>query len=301
VAGELGAVMQRHRRPIVVHSMFADGEAATRLRADGIAVFRRVESATTGLGLLAAGAAAHTGRAGAGAATGEEAGAGAERPVAPGQTGYWSCRQLVASAGLAIPAGVLVADHSGLAAARRLRFPVVLKAGGLRHKSDVGGVVLDLADAPALERAYARMQAELAPPMCTVEEMLDVRAGVELIVGVRRDPRFGPVVMVGLGGVLAELHNDRVLALAPVSAAGAESMLGRLRLAALLTGFRGRARVDLDAAGAAVAALSRWAERHPEVAEVEVNPLLVETRGAWALDARIVLGTEEAVDAGVDA
>jgi succinyl-CoA synthetase beta subunit len=136
------------------------------------------------------------------------------------------------------------------------------------------------------------MQARLAPPGYVVEAMADLRDGVELIVGVQRDPRFGPVAMVGLGGILTEVLHDVAFALAPVSAAEARRLLERLSAAALLHGVRGRPAVDLDAAAAAIARVTAVAAAHPELASVEVNPLLARPSGALALDARVVLHTD---------
>ena len=133
------------------------------------------------------------------------------------------------------------------------------------------------------------MQARLQPPGYSVEAMADTSDGVELIVGCMRDPRFGPIVLVGLGGIHAELLRDVVVALAPAGADEIETLLLSLRGAGLLTGARGRPRLDVRAAADAAAALSRVGAAHPEIAEIEVNPLLVTPDGALGLDARIVL------------
>jgi hypothetical protein len=120
-----------------------------------------------------------------------------------------------------------------------------------------------------------------------VEQMAG--GGVELIVGTRRDARFGPVLMVGLGGVFAEILSDVTFALAPVTPAEAETMLRTLKAAPLLHGARGRRPVDLAATAHAVAAIAEVAAAHPEIAELEVNPLLATPGGCLGLDARIVL------------
>jgi hypothetical protein len=119
--------------------------------------------------------------------------------------------------------------------------------------------------------------------------MAPVGAGIELLIGARRDARFGPVALAGLGGVYAEVLDDVAVALAPVGEDQAERMLLSLRAAALMRGARGRPPVDVRAAAAALAALSRVAAAHPEIAEIEVNPLLALPDGALGLDARIVL------------
>ena len=171
----------------------------------------------------------------------------------------------------------------------RLGYPVALKALGLLHKSDAGGVALGLEDDRAVAAAAEDMQSRLAPEGFSVEELVDTTDGVELIVGCRRDARFGPLVLVGLGGVYAELLRDVRVALAPAGADELEALLLCLRGAGVLTGARGQAPVDVRSAAEVAAALSRVAAAHPEIAEIEINPLLATPAGAVGLDARIVL------------
>jgi acetate---CoA ligase (ADP-forming) len=204
--------------------------------------------------------------------------------------GYEAARVVLAEAG--IPFGAARTVHGrdeALAAAAELGYPVVVKALGLLHKSDAGGVVLGIDDPAALRAAIADLGRRLAPAAFSVERMAPVAEGVELLIGARRDPRFGPVALAGLGGVYAEALDDVAVALAPLDQAGAERLLLTLRGAPLLRGARGRPPVDLAAAAAALAALSRVAAAHPEIAELEVNPLLGRPDGALGLDARIVL------------
>jgi len=130
----------------------------------------------------------------------------------------------------------------------------------------------------------------LRAPSYSVEKMEPTAAGFELLVGARRDPRFGAVVVVGAGGVHAEVFRDTASALAPVDVEGAEALVRSLACAPLLEGTRGRAPLDVHAAAEAIAALSRFAAAHPELAELEVNPLLVGAHGAVGLDARFVRG-----------
>ncbi len=122
--------------------------------------------------------------------------------------------------------------------------------------------------------------------------MAELDGAVELLVGVRRDRRFGPVVLVGMGGVYAEVLSDIRCALGPLDAAAGRALLTELRGAPLLTGGRGRPVLDLDAAGDVIARLSQLAARHPEIAEIECNPVAVSPSGAICLDARIVLETD---------
>ncbi|MFY9314067.1 MAG: acetate--CoA ligase family protein, partial [Burkholderiales bacterium] len=172
-------------------------------------------------------------------------------------------------------------------AAAELGYPVVLKADGeIEHKTEAGAVKLDLRDEAALRAACAAMTA--AKQGFLVQAM--VKGGVELVVGVKRDPQCGPVVLVGLGGVLVEVLRDTALALAPVGKTEARRMLERLRGFKLLQGYRGAAAADLDAVCEAIARISEFAADHADaVEEIDVNPLLARADGAIALDALIVL------------
>jgi hypothetical protein len=178
-----------------------------------------------------------------------------------------------------------------IAAAEELGYPIVLKAADLVHKSDAGGVVPGLADTESLIRAFDDLTSRTGTKTLSVERMAPVDTGLELIVGVKRDPRFGPIVLVGLGGLYAELLDDVAVALGPIDDSAAERLVRSLRAAPLFDGARGRATLDVAAAARATAALSRAAAACPEVAEVEVNPLLVLPTGALGLDARVVLGS----------
>jgi hypothetical protein len=129
----------------------------------------------------------------------------------------------------------------------------------------------------------------LAPPAFSVEVMAPVADGVELLIGARRDVRFGPIAVVGLGGLFTEILRDVAVALAPVDEDRALALIGSLRAAPLLRGARARRPLDIHAAAAAFAALSRVAAAHPELEAVEVNPLLVLPSGALGLDARLEL------------
>ena len=172
-------------------------------------------------------------------------------------------------------------------AANELGYPVVLKADGdIEHKTEAGAVKLDIRDAAALRAACAAMTAAkggfLVQPMIT--------GGVELVVGVKNDPQIGPLLLVGLGGVLVEIMRDTVLALAPVGKAEARRMLERLRGYKLLQGYRGSLPADLDAVCDAIARISEFAADFAgEVEEIDVNPLLARPAGAVMLDALIVL------------
>ena len=165
----------------------------------------------------------------------------------------------------------------------------------LAHKSDVGGVVLGIADDAALAEAWRKLHADIAkarPDLrldgVLVEAM--ARPGVELIVGARNDPDWGPVLVVGLGGVWAEALRDVRVLPADLEPAAIVSELRKLKAALLLTGFRGAPARDLGAVAEIASRLGRFVAAHPEIAEIDVNPLIVysEQEGAVAVDALIV-------------
>jgi len=204
--------------------------------------------------------------------------------------GYWEAREAVAALGIPVVPAELVRDAGeALAAAGRLGYPVVLKALAGEHKSDAGGVVLGIEDDAALERAIARTAERLAPDAWTIERMLAAGPSVELLLGCRRDLAFGCVAVAGEGGTLAELTADTAVALAPLDTDGALRLLAGLRCAPLLDGYRGGPALAAGHAAEALVALSRFAAAHPEIAEIEINPLVVAAGEAWALDARIIL------------
>lgn len=274
VARALGALAHEHELALAVHSMHPQSAAAEALRASGVPVYGEIERAVLGLTALV-----HDP---------ECRGVPVlPPPAAPTREhGYAAARALLQAGGVPVVDALIVAAEEVPAAAREIGFPVVLKALGELHKSDAGGVALSLVDEPALQGALAGMVGRRAPQAFSVERMAATAAGVELIAGVRHDPHFGPLVLVGAGGIHAELLGDTAVALAPLDATAAERLLRSLRIAALLLGARGRPALDLKAAARAVAALSRIAAAHPELTALEVNPLLVERSGCVALDAR---------------
>jgi len=288
VENPLGAAEQRaagiiaglpQPAPLVVQSVFPAAPSCRLLSEAGVPVFDAIEDAVRAL-------AAVTG-------AGEPAGIPALPEPAPPivGTGYFATRSLLGAAGVPFPAAreVRTAEQAR-SAAGELTGPFALKAAGLLHKSDADGVRLGLPDADAVAAAFRELHARLGDQPYAVEELADLRHGVELIVGVKRDPRFGPVAMVGLGGVHTEVLGDVAFALAPLSAERAAALLHGLRLAPLLRGHRARPPVDVAAAAAVIAAVTAVGAAHPEIGEIEVNPLLVRPAGVLALDARCVLG-----------
>src|SRR3984885_576367 len=208
-------------------------------------------------------------------------------------------KTLPAAYGIRTPRSALAtsaADAQLRAAELTPPFAVKVVSPDILHKSDAGGVTLGLADADAVRAAIEAMAtkpliASARVDGWLVEEMIP--PGREVVVGGLRDPQFGPMIMVGLGGVLVEVLKDVAFRICPIDAAEARAMLGELRGHALLTGFRGEAAVDTDALvdvmlriGGADGLLMRHANT---VAELDLNPLIVSASGAVAADARVML------------
>jgi acyl-CoA synthetase (NDP forming) len=199
---------------------------------------------------------------------------------------------------LAEPAAT--ADDAVLIAAR-IGFPVVLKvlSPEVTHKSEVGGVELNLRSTTEVRDGFDRIRESLAKKQpgakfegVAVQPM--ARAGLELIAGIVRDEKFGPLIVVGLGGIFVEMLKDTALRLAPIDAKEARAMLESLRGAAMLRGVRGSAAVDIDALASAIAKLSEFAAATPEIKEMDLNPIVAYPNGVTALDARILIGPKPA-------
>jgi acetate---CoA ligase (ADP-forming) len=268
--------------PFLAHTMYWRSVPAETLRANGVPVYREVEAAVG----VASRLARRTPEPLVGVPELPE-----PAPPVEGEQGYFESRALLTAGGVPyVEARQASGLEEALAAAEDVGYPVVLKALGELHKSDSGGVAVGLRDAEELTETLGRMDAALAPSRYSVETMAPLARGLELIVGAKRDPRFGPILLVGAGGLYAEIVKDVAVALAPVTEAGAEALLRSLRVAPLLDGARGKPAVDVGAVARAAAALSGVAAEHPEIQEIEVNPLLALPDGALGLDARIVLG-----------
>jgi len=193
--------------------------------------------------------------------------------------------------GLSVPPSGLASNVEEAAAlAERLGYPVALKlvAPGVVHKSDAGGVALGLGDAGAVREAFARM---VGPGERGFVQRIAPK-GLEVIVGAQRDAQFGPLVMFGLGGATVEVLGDVAFRLAPLSATEAGEMVAETAAGRLLAGVRGQQPGDINAVVETLLRVGRLMADLPEVAEVDLNPLIVGPagEGAWAVDVRIVLG-----------
>lgn len=200
-------------------------------------------------------------------------------------------KRLLAAYGLPVAAEVMAADvRTAVASAREVGFPVVIKANaaGLAHKTEAGLVEVGLIDETAVATAARRLLAKAAPgSSLLVQEM--VKGPREFMLGMTRDAQFGPCVSFGLGGIFAEALDDVAFALAPLSRAEAEAMLDSIRASALLGRYRGMPAVDRRALARALVGLGRAAMDLPEIAEIDVNPIIIAGARPVAVDALVVL------------
>ncbi|MEJ5201416.1 MAG: acetate--CoA ligase family protein [Anaerolineales bacterium] len=178
----------------------------------------------------------------------------------------------------------------GAQEAGQIGYPVVVKvaASGATHKTDVGGVALDIKNEGELRKAIEQMQQRLGPSSGFLIQKM-VYGGREVILGGKRDPSFGPLILFGLGGIYAEVFSDVTIRLVPVAKGEVEEMLDELRGAKLLKGVRGQPSADHQALVEMLLKLSRLMEELDEIAEIDLNPVLVFEHGAQIVDARIIL------------
>ncbi|HSN81761.1 MAG TPA: bifunctional acetate--CoA ligase family protein/GNAT family N-acetyltransferase [Polyangiales bacterium] len=191
--------------------------------------------------------------------------------------------------------------NEALVAAESLGFPVAMKiiATDLTHKTDVGGVRLNIANAQAVRSTYKELVSSVASKTgkeyrsVAIERMHVSASSRELLVGVARDPVFGPVISFGAGGMAVEIHRDRAIALPPINGVIASSLISRTRVSRMLGEYRGMPAADMTALEQVLGRVSEMACELPRLKELDINPLLVDEHGVVAADARIVVEPEE--------
>jgi len=297
---ELRAVLERHPDRLFVLSILAPPERVREWEADGFLVMEDPSRAVVALAAM--------GR------FGEAFARDAPAPVAlPAVTlpdaapDEAAAKRLLAEAGIPMaPEAACTDAEAAAAAARRIGFPVVAKilSPDILHKSEIGGVILGLADEDAVRAAFATLTTRAAEraPGARVNGVLiakQLTGGVEMVLGTIRDPVFGPVVMAGLGGVFVEVFRDVAFRRCPVTEEQAGEMVRSLRGFPLLDGARGRPKADLPALTRAIAAMSRFASAAgPRLRSAEVNPLLVLPAGSGAFAADAVIELDPVADGG---
>lgn len=215
------------------------------------------------------------------------------------QLGEYETRPLLEAYGIpVVPGKMATSAEEAAAAAEQIGFPVVMKivSPDILHKSDRGGILLNLSNSRAVMDGYRQMLSQVikAAPDARIEGVLVesmAPKGQEIIIGMRRDPQFGPLIMFGFGGIYVELFSDVAFRIAPLSVTDAEAMLNETKAGRLLKGLRGAQPADREALIETLIRLGQIAIDFPELEEMEINPLLVMQKGVLALDARAIAKT----------
>lgn len=206
-------------------------------------------------------------------------------------------KQMLEQAGIPVsPARLAKTRDEAIAIANELGYPAVLKivSPQITHKSDVGGVALNLRSAEEVAEAFDRIvaSAKQHQPDAVIEGVAVQRMekpGIEVIIGMTKDPQFGPVMMFGLGGILVEVLKDVAFRIVPLNERDARQMVHEIKGYPLLEGYRGQDPADVEALEQLLLKVSAFIEQHPEIAELDLNPVFAYKDGAIAVDARIVL------------
>jgi acyl-CoA synthetase (NDP forming) len=209
-----------------------------------------------------------------------------------------SASRIAAAYGIVVPPGGIAKDlEAARALAAEVGYPVVMKIASpdILHKSDIGGIRVDIADDIELAQAYEEILARVRERMSdariwgvSVQRMMP--PGREVIIGVNRDPQFGPLLMFGLGGIYVEVMKDVTFRLCPVTVEEAREMLTEIRGFGLLRGARGQRPADLDAVIDVIVRTSALVSDFPEITELDINPLIVADKGGGAVAADIRIG-----------
>jgi acetyltransferase len=303
---EVADMMKQYGKPIVVQTHYARfrTKALDILRTAGVPFYRDIETAVQCLVSLADYTAAKRRLLAHAAPSQVHAKPEATRIVNGAREAgrnnllETEARELLASYGIRVPLSVLARnpDDAEEIVAKLGSEPLALKivSKDVLHKSDAGGVKLNIAGSPAVKRSIADIvanvkrhepRAEIAGVLAT--PMAD--KGTELIIGVTRDPQFGPVLMFGLGGVFVEVIRDVVFRALPVTEADVQEMLRELRYGKMLEGIRGLPPVDKHALTQLMLDLSALATTHPEIIEIDLNPVIAHATGYTIADARMIL------------
>ena len=204
-------------------------------------------------------------------------------------------KNLLKAAGIPVTETKLARNEKqAVSISEEIGFPTVLKiiSSEITHKSDVGGVKLGLKNATQVAKAYKDMLASVKKtfPQAKIEGVSVQRMaspGVEVIIGMSKDPQFGPLIMFGLGGVLVEILKDVSFRIVPVSRTDARKMIAEIKGYPLLKGYRGQEPVDIPFLEELIVKVSEFVEKNPELAELDLNPIFAYRSGAVAVDARI--------------
>lgn len=209
-------------------------------------------------------------------------------------------KELLKEAGIPVIESRLArSKEEALSLAREMGFPVVLKvvSPNIVHKSDIGGVKLGLGGEEEVAKAYDEITASVrqnqpSASLQGVSVQRMARPGVEVIIGMNKDPQFGPVLMFGLGGVLVEVLKDVSFRIVPLTRRDASQMIREIKGFPILEGYRGQEPADIELLEDTILKLSDFVESHPQIKELDLNPIFAYKDGLAAVDARVVLEEE---------
>ena len=212
-------------------------------------------------------------------------------------------KNLLVAEGISVTDAQLARDATeAVSFAESLGYPVVMKiiSPDIAHKSDVGGVVVGLTDSDQVKSGYDEMMRKVSSVASTAKiDCVSIQSmakpGIEVIIGATTDPQFGPVMMFGLGGVFVEVLKDVSFRVVPLEPRDAKQMVREIKALPILEGVRGQDGADLQALESLLLSVSELIERRPEIAELDLNPVFAYSDGAIAVDARIVLHSQDGV------
>ena len=186
-------------------------------------------------------------------------------------------------------------SQEAVEAANKIHYPVVMKISSpdISHKTDVGGILLDIKSDEEIEKAYLVMMDSVKKkvPEARIDGVIIQKmaeSGLEVIVGAKLDPQFGHVIMFGLGGIFVEVYKDVSFRVTPIDQKTARDMILEIKASSIIQGTRGQEPVDIDAIINVITGLSRMLEKNPDIIELDINPLIVYPHGAIAVDARML-------------
>lgn len=212
---------------------------------------------------------------------------------------YQKAKELLRSYGVKVVKSAEVkTEEEAIKKAGEIGFPVVLEVDSpdVIHKSDRGYIKLDIGSKEEFRKAFKEMKKK------TKEENIEVRGyilqkmikGKEVIIGGKRDPQFGPVVLFGLGGIFVQIYKDTTLRVAPIDKEEAFRMMGEIKSYPILTGARGEEKVNLDKLAEIIVSVGKLMTKHEEIKEMDLNPVMVNSKEAYAVDLRIITNMEGA-------
>ena len=209
-------------------------------------------------------------------------------------------KELLKQSGINVVETKLAASkEEAVSMSKQMGFPVALKitSPDVVHKTDAGGVKLNLEDAEAVGKAYDSIMKSIISQYpnaniqgVAVQKM--ARPGVEVIIGMSKDPQFGPVIMFGLGGILVEILKDVSFRIVPLEKRDAREMVHEIKGYPVLEGYRGQEAVDIDTLENMILQVSEFVEKNPQISELDLNPVFAYSDGAIAVDARIIISEE---------